>query len=92
MFHKIKKIEPLKRQILKVYFENKKIKYYDMNKAINEIKELEPLKDENIFNKALVDVGGYGIIWNDEMDISSEEIYINGVDNIRELEDKSKYV
>ena len=61
MFHKIEKVEPLEKQILKVYFENKEVKYYDMNKAINEIKALELLKDENIFKKAFVDVGGHGI-------------------------------
>lgn len=86
MFHKIVKVEPLKRQVLKVYFEDKKIKYYDMNKAIKEIKALEPLKDENIFKKAFVDVGGYGIIWDDVMDISGEELYINGVDDISEIQ------
>lgn len=42
MFHKIIKVEPLKKQILKVYFENKEIKYYDMNKAIQEIEALKP--------------------------------------------------
>lgn len=86
MFHKIVKVEPLKRQILKVYFEDGKIKYYDMNKAIKEIKALEPLKDENIFKKAFVDIGGYGIIWNDVMDIAGEELYINGVDDLDEIQ------
>lgn len=88
MFHKIKKVEPLEKQILKVYFENKKVKYYDMNKVIKEIKALEPLKDENIFQKASVAVGGYGIIWDDEMDIAAEELYINGVEDIKEIQNK----
>lgn len=88
MFHKIIKVEALKNQILKVYFENKEIKYYDMNKAIKEIKTLEPLKDENIFKKASVDTGGYGIIWDDLMDISGEELYINGVDDINKTQNQ----
>lgn len=86
MFYKIIKVEPLEKQILKVYFEDKKIKYYDMNKAIKEIMALEPLKDENIFKKASVDIGGHGIIWNDVMDIAGEELYINGVDDISEIQ------
>lgn len=85
MFHKIKKIETLEKSILKAYFENGKIKYYDMKNVIKEIKALEPLKDQSIFEKAYVDAGGYGIVWNDEMDISSDEIYINGVNNIEEI-------
>lgn len=85
MFCKIEKVEPLKNQILKVYFENKEVKYYDMNKVINKIKALEPLKSEDIFSKAYVDAGGYGIVWNNEMDIAAEELYINGVDDISEI-------
>lgn len=85
MLHRIKKIEPLKKQIIKAYFENGEVKYYNMNKVIKEIEGLEPLNDENIFKNAYIDVGGLGIIWNDEMDISSEEIYINGVNNIEEI-------
>ena len=30
MFHKIINVETLNNKILKIYFENKKIKYYDM--------------------------------------------------------------
>lgn len=86
MFHKIVKVETLEGKVLKVYFENKKIKYYDMNKAIKEIKALEPLQDESIFEKALVDVGGHGIVWNDVMDIAGEELYINGVDDLDEIQ------
>jgi len=85
MFHKIVKVEPLERQILKIHFENKEIKYYDMKKAIKEIKALEPLKNESIFKKASVDVGGHGIVWDDVMDIAGEEIYINGVDDINKI-------
>ena len=31
---------------------------------------------------AKVDQGRYGIIWTDEVDISGEELYVNGVDSI----------
>ena len=86
MLHKIVKVEPLKKQILKIYFENKEIKYYDMNKAIQNIEALQPLKNESIFKKALVDVGGHGVIWNDVMDIAGEELYANGVDDISEIQ------
>ncbi len=82
MFHKIKKVETLEKQILKVEFENNQTKYYDMNKIINSNKEFEVLKNNAIFNMARVDRGGYGIIWNEELDISGEELYVNGVDNI----------
>ena len=88
MFHKIIKVEPLKKQILKIYFENGEIKYYDMNKAIKEIEALEPLKDEKIFKKAFVDSGGYAIVWDNVMDIAGEELYINSVDDINQIQNE----
>lgn len=34
------------------------------------------LKNEDLFHE--VDVGGYGIIWNDDIDISCDELFENG--------------
>ncbi len=37
------------------------------------------LKDNyTLFETVKVDVGGYGIVWNDELDISCDELYANG--------------
>ena len=82
MFHKIINVETLNNKILKIKFENKEIKYYDMKKIIEKYNEFEILNNESIFNTAKVDQGGYGIIWTDEIDISGEELYVNGVDNL----------
>ena len=82
MFHKIKKIETLSNKILKVEFENKKIKYYDMKKIIKNNKNFEILNNDSIFNMAKVDQGGYGVVWNEELDISCEELYVNGNEKI----------
>ena len=38
MFYKIKKIEALENQILKIYFVNGKIKYYNIRNAIKKVK------------------------------------------------------
>lgn len=82
MFHKIKNVETLNNKILKIYFENKKIKYYDMKKLIENNIHFKLLSNDAIFNIAKVDIGGYGVIWTDEIDISGEELYVNGVDNL----------
>jgi hypothetical protein len=38
------------------------------------------LKDQpEVFASVAVDVGGYGIIWNDELDLSCDELWENGV-------------
>ena len=36
------------------------------------------LKDKELFNNVTVDTGGYGISWNDNLDIEAEEIWENG--------------
>ena len=40
----------------------------------------EPLKNFAFFKKAKIDVGGYGISWNDNLDISEYEIWSKGKD------------
>ena len=39
---------------------------------------IETLKENDLFYKVHVDVGGYGIIWNDKIDLAAEELYYNG--------------
>ena len=82
MFHKIINVETLNNKILKIYFENKKIKYYNMKNLIENNINFKSLNNDAIFNMAKVDIGGYGVIWTDEIDISGEELYVNGVDNL----------
>lgn len=82
MFHKIKNVEALSNFILKIKFENNEIKYYDVKKVIENFKEFDILKNEIIFKNAQVDVGGYAIIWSDDLDIDCEELYQNGTSNL----------
>ena len=37
----------------------------------------DQLKDKNLFFSVQVDVGGYGISWNDFIDLSEYELYVN---------------
>ncbi len=78
MFHKVIKVETLSDKILKVKFDNNEIKYYDVKKIINKIKEFELLKNEIIFKNVKIDAGGYAVMWSEELDIDCEELYQNG--------------
>ena len=40
------------------------------------------LKEEPFFKSVRVDVGGYGISWNDNIDISEYELWTNGIEII----------
>ena len=78
MFHKIKEVKPKEDLIIEVQFENNEIKQYDIKKIINKWYVFEKLKDKKLFENVKVDVGGYGIILNEDIDLSCEEIWENG--------------
>ena len=77
-YERIKDIEALKDFLLRVRFCNGVIKIYDC-KPFLEKDVFKPLKNENFFNRVKIDSGGYGIIWNDEIDLAESELWINGV-------------
>lgn len=78
MFHKIIQVIPKEKLIIEVEFDNGIKKIYDINKIINKWETFKDLKNEIIFKNVKVDIGGYGIIWNENIDLSSEEIWQNG--------------
>lgn len=78
MFHKIKDVKPKEDLIIEVQFENNEIKKYDIKKIINKWNVFGKLKDKKLYENVKVDVGGYGIIWNEDIDLSCEEIWENG--------------
>ena len=79
MFHKIKCIEPADNFVLKVTFTNMEKIEYDLKPLIENEPRFAILKEDiNKYNRVQVDSGGYGISWNDDIDLSAEEIWNNG--------------
>lgn len=78
MFHKIKNVTALKDYKLSIQFAEGATKIYNVKNLIENNKIFQPLKNEELFNDVTVDVGGYGIIWNDKIDISCDELFKNG--------------
>lgn len=78
MFQKIKEIIIKDNFIIIAKFENGKLKKYDFSKIISTKEVFKDLKNEQIFKMAKLDPGGYGISWNENLDIASEEIWENG--------------
>ena len=78
-FHRVKNITPLPNLILLAEFQDGTIKKYDVKPLLKEIPVFEMLDYvPELFNQVRVDAGGYGIVWNDEIDLSSDELYYNG--------------
>ena len=79
MFHKIKSVTPSPDYRLLVQFSEGGTKQYDMNPLFDKYTMFLPLKDHpGLFTSVEVDVGGYGIIWNDDIDIACDELFYNG--------------
>lgn len=79
MFHKIKSVTPLPDFILSVHFAEGVTKHYDMKPLFDKYPMFSPLKAHlELYYSASVDTGGYGIIWNDDIDIACDELFFNG--------------
>ena len=80
MFHKIKNVSALPEYKLSVQFSEGATKIYDVKPLFERIPCFEELKNHpEVFAGVSVDVGGYGIIWNEELDLSCDELWENGV-------------
>ena len=77
-FYKVSEVESMGEFNLKVKFENGITKRYDVNPLFNKWKIFNELKNNNLFEDVKVDTGGYGISWNDDIDLSCNELYENG--------------
>ena len=79
MFHKVKCVTALPDFKLSVQFAEGCTKIYDVKPLFNAIPAFKELKEPHLFSEVTVDVGGYGIIWNDDLDLSCDELWENGI-------------
>ena len=80
MFHKIKNVSALPDYKLSVQFCEGVTKIYDVKPLFKKLPVFESLlKSTDEFASCSVDVGGYGIVWNDDLDLSCDELWENGV-------------
>lgn len=79
MFHKIESAKALSDFKLSVNFVGGVTKIYDIKPLFDKYEVFNLLKTKQVeFENFYVDAGGYGIVWNDKIDISSEELWENG--------------
>lgn len=75
---KIQKVKADSQQyILIVLFDNGVVKEVDFKEKLQE-DFYDDLKDKMLFEQAQVDSGGYGVSWNDDIDISEYELWNSG--------------
>ncbi len=80
MYRKIKSVRPLNNLKLSAVFQDGTEKEYNvgaLSSVFPQFREFDTNQD--LFAKVKVDVGGYGISWNDELDLSADEIWECGI-------------
>ncbi len=81
MTHRIWKVRTLKNFVVFVIFHNGVEKEYDVMSLFSEYPQFQVLEIvPSLFQHVKVDLGGYGISWNDEIDLAAEEIWDNGTE------------
>jgi len=80
MFHKVKNVNALPDYKLSIQFSEGITKIYDIKPLFEKLRVFAYFKEhEDEFFSVTTDVGGYGIIWNDDLDLSCDELWDNGV-------------
>lgn len=81
MSHRIKLAKPLEQGEFIVVFQNGVEKIYQIEGIVKVFPQLRELvHNEKLFQQIKIDAGGYGVSWNDELDLDAEEIWENGIE------------
>jgi hypothetical protein len=76
-YPKILSVIPLEKYQLRVTFTNHITKVYDCSDILKHHR-FSVLYDPAFFRAVHVDQGGYGVFWNDDLDLSESELWLHG--------------
>lgn len=74
----IVKIETKENMIFIATFADGEVVSFDIKTLFERYPIFHALEDEQLFNSVVIDGVGFGISWNDDLDLSSEGIYSKG--------------
>ena len=72
--------------VFDLYFLDGVVKRYDIISLADKFPQLNALKDRELFEKGKL-LGWGGVVWNDELDVSSETVFEDGEDVTSEYDD-----
>ena len=79
MFQRVKAVEPQPEWTLKVTFLDGTVKRYDVKPLFSLWEPFRTLQQvHGLFDQVKVDLGGYGISWNEDIDLSCNELWDHG--------------
>ena len=79
---KILSVQPLEDKKLLIKFANSVEKIYDCKPLIEKNERFKALGNDVFFKQVKADAGGYGISWDDKIDLSEYELWVNAVEAI----------
>ena len=78
--HKIQEVKTKENLIIEILFLGGEIKKYDIKNLFEQFPQFKELENNRVlFDNVCVDVGGYGISWNDELDLDAETLWVDGI-------------
>lgn len=81
MFVKITSVAPLPDYILLIGFSTGEFKQFDIKPLIEKYAPFKMLTQVNgLYEQVKIDIGGYGLVWNDDLDLSADGLYEQGVE------------
>ena len=78
MFHRIRSVTPLDDYYLRVEFCEGVTKIYDIKPLFEKIPIFNKLKNNDLFKKVKVDIGGYAVVWNKNIDLECDDLFYDG--------------
>lgn len=77
-YPRILKAQAIDNHTLMIEFTNQEVKQYDIRHLL-ENPMFAPLRQPAFLKAFQVETGGYGIVWNEDLDLSEYELWKNGV-------------
>ena len=76
MFIAATKIKFLEDVAFEMTFQDGKVIRYDMSKMFSKYPQLKELRENReLFESGKLDIGGYAVVWNDDLDFSASSVY-----------------
>ncbi|MBQ8823380.1 MAG: DUF2442 domain-containing protein [Lachnospiraceae bacterium] len=80
MYHRIETVKVLPDYFIETRFLGGEVKKYDVKKLFVEFPQFRQFEnDMELFTDVRVDIGGYGVSWNDDLDLDADTIWEDGI-------------
>ena len=75
---KIVSAQVIDDRTLLIEFSQSEFKKYDISQLLSK-QMFAPLQNPSFFKSFKIEAGGYGLVWNEDIDVSEYELWKNGV-------------